>query len=208
MVGVDKLFAPLLGKPVLFYSLRALHESRLVHDIVLVLSPGNLDRGQSMVDANGWHKVRKVRQGGERRQDSVRLGLEELPDSEWIVVHDGARPFLEEGLLSRGLAEARATGSAVAAVPLKDTIKSADDDMTVTDTIPRDRLWAVQTPQVFRREALAEAHERVTDTVTDDAAMVERAGGKVRLFMGTYTNLKITTQEDLPIAEAILRSGA
>jgi len=100
------------------------------------------------------------------------------------------------------------TGAAVAAVAITDTVKSADDQLIVSKTVPRDGLWAAQTPQVFSRAVLADAHQRVSETVTDDAEMVERLGGKVRLFTGSYSNIKITTPDDLPIAEAVLRTRA
>ena len=206
MAGVDKTFVSLMGGPLISYSLKALHDSPQVDDIVLVLPRNSVELGRELVDATGWQKVKDVCLGGQRRQDSVRHGLERLPDSDWIIVQDGARPFIDGDMIARGLAEARDTGAAVAAVPIKDTIKSADGNLIVTETIPRDKLWAVQTPQVFRRDLLAEAHQRVTEEVTDDASMVERIGGRVRLFMGSYGNIKVTTSEDLPIAEVILRS--
>ena len=121
-----------------------------------------------------------------------------------IIVHDAARPLMDRNLIAAGLESARMTGAAVAAVPVTDTIKSADARLVVSETVPRDGLWAAQTPQVFSRTVLADAHRRVSETVTDDAAMVERAGGTVRLFMGSYRNLKITTRDDLSIAEAVL----
>ena len=206
MAGVDKTFVSLMGEPLISYSLKALHDSPQVDDIVLVLSRNNIERGRELVETTGWQKVKDVCLGGQRRQDSVRHGLERLPDSNWIIVQDGARPFIDADMISRGLAEARHTGAAVAAVPVKDTIKAADGQLMVTETIPRDKLWAVQSPQVFRRDLLAEAHQRVTEEVTDDASMVERMGGKVRLFMGSYGNIKVTTLEDLSIAEVVLGS--
>jgi 2-C-methyl-D-erythritol 4-phosphate cytidylyltransferase len=203
MGGVDKIFVPLMGQPLIAYSLKALNELPQVDDIVLVLSSASVERGRRLVEANGWRKVRDVCIGGQRRQDSVQRGLERLPDSEWVIVHDGARPFIDADMVLQGLAEARQTGAAIAVVPVKDTIKEARDGL-VSHTLPRDRLWAVQTPQVFRRELLEEAHRRISDDVTDDASMIERLGGKVRIFAGSYYNIKVTTPEDLPIAEAIL----
>ena len=206
MGGVDKIFAPLLGQPLIYYSLKAFHDTPEVTSVVLMLSPDNIDLGRELVDESEWHKVKHVCPGGQRRQDSVRLGLDMLPDSEWIVVHDGGRPLIEATLISRGLEEARDTGSAVAAVPVVDTIKSADHRLLVTKTLKRDELWATQTPQVFERQLLVEAHQRVSEESTDDAAMVERTGNQVRLFMGSYNNIKVTTPEDLRMAEAVLKT--
>ena len=206
MGGVDKIFAPLWGKPVIYYSLKAFDDAPEVTNVVLVLAPDNIERGRELVDENQWCKIKGICAGGQRRQDSVRLGLEMLPDSEWIVVHDGGRPLIETTLISRGLEEARDTGSAVAAVPVVDTIKSAGPDLIVRRTHKRDGLWATQTPQVFQRQLLADAHERESEEATDDAAMVERTGNQVRLFMGSYNNIKVTTPGDLRMAETILRT--
>ena len=206
MAGRDKIFDQLLGRPFIWYSLNTLNSAPQIDAIVLVLPRENVERGWELVRDHGLRKVSDVCPGGERRQDSVRAGLDRLGDSEWIVVHDGARPFLDHGLIAAGLAEAKQTGGALAAVPVRDTIKSAGTDLIVTDTLQRDRLWAAQTPQVFRRDLLAEAHRRVTEYVTDDASMIERIGGKVRIFPGSPSNIKVTTPEDLPIAEAILRA--
>ena len=204
MAGVDKQFMPIGGKPVLWRCLDALARCESVGEVALVLSERNLEAARLMVEANGWGKVTAVTTGGLRRQDSVRRGLETLGPCNWVVVHDGARPLLDAAMIGRGLCAASETGAAVAAVPVKDTIKVADDRMNVLETPPRDSLWAVQTPQIFRRDLLAEAHRRVTEDVTDDAAMVERIGVTVKLFQGSYTNIKVTTPEDLIAAEAIL----
>ena len=206
MAGTDKIFLPLMGEPLISYSLRVLNQLPQVDTIVLGLSPNSIALGQELVQASGWDKVKEVYPGGGRRQDSVRAGLELLSHVEWVIVHDGARPLIDADMVARGLEEARLTGAAVAAVPVKDTIKSADAGLYVSETLPRDRLWAAQTPQVFRRELLAQAHERISADVNDDASLVERLGVRVRIFMGSHANIKVTTPEDVPIAEAILRS--
>ena len=205
MGGADKQFAPVGGRPLLWRCLDALHRCADIDAVALVLSERNLEAARAMAADNGWRKVRAVTTGGPRRQDSVRRGLETLGPCEWVIVHDGARPFVDASMVARGLDAARETGAAAAAVPVKDTIKLADAAMNVVETLPRDRLWAVQTPQVFRRELLAEAHRRVSEDVTDDAAMVERIGVAVKLFHGSYSNLKVTTPEDVTAAESILR---
>ena len=206
MAGVDKIFALLEDRPLISHSIEVFQGLDLVTDVVLVLSPGSIDRGRRLIEAEGWSKVRDVCAGGDRRQDSVRNGLERLPECQWVVVHDGARPFIDEGLVARGLEEARPTGASVAGVPVKDTIKSASPDGVVKRTLQRDELWAVQTPQIFRRQLLEDAHRRISEDVTDDAAMVEALGVKTKIFMGSYQNIKITTPEDLVLAEAIARS--
>ncbi len=208
MGGMDKMLVPLMGRPLFTYSVRAFNDCPLVGAIVLVMSPLNVAEGRRLVKENGWHKVRDVCTGGERRQDSVRSGLDRLRDTDWAIVHDGARPCVDGGTIARGLREAREHGAAVAAVPVRDTIKSARPDMVIVRTVPRDGLWAVQTPQVFRTDLLRQAHRQVSEDVTDDASMVEQMGGTVRVFMGSYENIKVTTPEDIPIAEAILMTRA
>lgn len=208
MAGLDKLFTPLLGKPLLFHPLHVLQASALVHAIVLVLGDDHLAQCRALLDQYGWGKVHAVCVGGDRRQDSVRIGLEHLPAVEWVVVHDGARPCLSEDLLRQGLDAAGETGAAVPVVVPKDTVKEVDGQGMVTRTLPRERLGLAQTPQVFRRELLVAAHRAVAATVTDDAAMVEMLGHRVKAFPGSYANIKVTTPEDLALVEALLAQTA
>ena len=206
MGDIDKIFLELGGEPLILRSLSVLQACHSVTDIVLVTSESRLSIARTLVACHGLTKVSSVCAGGKRRQDSVRKGLDALNDCEWVIVQDGARPFIQPHIVEFGLLEARRTGAAVAAVPVKDTIKTADAQGHVVATIPREGLWITQTPQVFRRELLQQAHAEVSDDVTDDAAIVERIGVKVKLFAGSYSNIKVTTPEDLPVAEAIFRS--
>ena len=206
MGGVDKILSPVLGRALISYTLRVFNDSDRVSSIVLVVSGQSLDACRRLVDEHGLQKVQEVCEGGARRQDSVRLGLQRLNGMAWIVVHDGARPLVDAEMIESGVASASDTGAAMAAVPIKDTIKAADTDGIVLKTVDREGLWAAQTPQVFHYDLLAEAHRRVTDDVTDDASMVERIGGKVKLFMGSYDNLKVTAPEDLRLVEALLKA--
>ena len=159
-----------------------------------------------MVRSRGYRKVVQVCSGGERRQDSVRNGLEQLSPCDWVMVHDGARPCLDQAILERGMAAAVTCGAAVAGMPVKDTIKLVSEELLVTGTPDRSRLWAAQTPQVFRYSLLMEAHRDRAQTVTDDTFMVEGLGHQVQMFQGSYENLKVTTAEDLVLAEAFLRA--
>lgn len=205
MAGVNKTFAVVAGRSLLAHSIAPFQDSPLVDAIVLVMHADYLQQAQEIVATNRWAKVIAVCPGGQRRQDSVRLGLERLPRCEWVLVHDGARPCADAGIIERGLQAARETGAAVCAVPVKDTIKQVSPAGMVEATPPRDALWAVQTPQVFRYGLLREAHAHVTQDVTDDAAMVELCGGVVKVFMGSYANIKVTTPEDLLLADTLLR---
>ena len=208
MGGVDKVFAEVAGKPLLAHSVQVLEDTPEVDSIVLVLASENVERGRGLAAAQRWSKVRKVCAGGARRQDSVRKGLAAAKGAEWLIIQDGARPCVDAAMVRRGLDAAKETGAAIAAVQMKDTIKVVDQKMDVVDTPSRDMLWAVQTPQVFRAALLQQAHETVAEDVTDDASMVERIGGKVKVFPGSYENIKVTTPEDLAVVEATLRRRA
>ncbi|MDP2660487.1 MAG: 2-C-methyl-D-erythritol 4-phosphate cytidylyltransferase [Dehalococcoidia bacterium] len=205
MGGADKLFAPLAGEPVLAHTLRAFHACGAIDEIVLVLSPKNLAQGRLLVEQRGWWKVNEICLGGAERQDSVREGLARLKGCEWVVIHDGARPLVSQQLIICGLEEARDCGAAIAAVPVKDTLKVVGPRLEVERTPDRSSLWAVQTPQVFRYDLIWDAYTRSQAPAPDDAVLVERLGHKVKVYMGSYDNLKITTQEDLAIAETLLQ---
>jgi len=205
MGGLDKLFAPLGGRPLLARTLAAFQECSAVRRIVLVLAAENLARGLALAEEEGLSKVRTVCLGGRRRQDSVWEGLECLGPCAWVVVHDGARPLVTPQLIEEGLAAARETGAAVCALPAHETVKRVDEQGRVLRTLDRRRLWLVQTPQVFRYDILREAHERSRRTATDDAALVERLGHRVQVYPGSPRNLKVTTPEDLALAEALLK---
>ncbi len=207
MRGVDKVFVPLGGRPLILHSLLAFDECPAIDRIVLVLARDAVERGRALVAESGLRKVAAVGPGGDRRQDSVRAGLTALGDCEVVAVHDAARPLVTPDLIAAGLEAGRRTGAAVCAVPSRDTIKQADG-RKVQKTLDRGTLWLVQTPQVFRLGLLLWAHEQVTDDVTDDAAMVERVGGDVTVFDGTPLNLKVTVPDDLLLAEALLRLRA
>ena len=208
MEGIDKIFYPLAGKPMVWHSLATLQGHPDIEDIVLVTSEPSIAQARTIRESYELDKVSGICAGGARRQDSVRRGLERLGGCELVVVHDGARPFIGAKMLDRGILVAQDCGAAIAAVPVKDTIKQSDDRDLVTQTIPRDDLWAVQTPQIFRTSLLEEAHQRVHDMVTDDASMVEAIGHPVKLFFGSYYNIKVTTPEDLTFAEAIMNLKA
>lgn len=207
MDGVDKQVTLLRGEPVISHSLRVFETSDPVGPVVLVMSADNLEAGRDAVAEGGFSKVVDVVTGGERRQDSVKIGLDVLAGQdagapEFVAVHDGARPFIDSEMLERGLSTAEKIGAAIAAVPVKDTIKLAPHRL-VTETPDRSEMWAVQTPQIFRFNVLITAHEITTEDVTDDASMVEAVGGLVAVFDGSDDNIKITTPEDFELAGLI-----
>ena len=206
MAGVDKIFTCILDAPLIAHTVEALETCPAVSELVIVLSQDKIEMGKALAKKRGWSKVSSICQGGQRRQDSVRLGLERLSPCSWVAVHDGARPCVGPDLLERGIEAVRMTGAAVCAVPAKDTIKIVSTGGTVDSTLPRESLWMVQTPQVFRYDLLLQAHRECHDTVTDDAAMVEKLGHKVQVFMGSYSNIKVTTPQDMAIAEVLLKT--
>jgi 2-C-methyl-D-erythritol 4-phosphate cytidylyltransferase len=203
MSGTDKIFAPLAGQPVLLRVLQPFIDCPGVDRIVVVLNNRNYDEGKALIVEQNWEKEVAVCIGGRRRQDSVLAGLKLLGDCDLVVIQDGARPMVTEDLIEDGLAAAKETGAAIAAVPATDTIKLADKEMIARQTLPRDSLWLCQTPQVFIYDVLIKAYRDATTEVTDDAQIVELAGGKVKLYMGSYDNIKITTPADLAMAEML-----
>jgi 2-C-methyl-D-erythritol 4-phosphate cytidylyltransferase/2-C-methyl-D-erythritol 2,4-cyclodiphosphate synthase len=206
MGGKDKQLSMLRGLPVFTHSLRVMQQSQQVDHICVVFADHNIAAGREAIANADDRKIVCVTTGGSRRQDSVRIGIEALQaagvDFEWLLIHDGARPFIDEAMIARGLVAAQATGATVASVPLKDTVKQVAGEH-VTATPDRSTLRAVQTPQIFRASVLTSAHTAVTADVTDDASMVEQNGGDVTVFDGDYDNIKITTPGDMALAEAI-----
>ena len=205
MGDIDKVMALLGGKPILVRVIDAFQNCSAIDQVVVVLSKQNLEAGKQLIAEEGWSKATDVCLGGRWRQDSVLAGLSKLKKCDWVVVHDGARPLVTVDLIEQGLEAVKETGSAVAAVPVTDTIKVAGAEKFVEYTPSRHKLWAVQTPQVFRFDIIAEAYHGVRDEVTDDATLVEQLGHKVKLYMGSYDNIKVTTPDDLVLAEALLQ---
>ena len=199
MAGVDKTFAPLGGRPLLAHTLDRFEEFDPVQEIALVVAADALEQGRELARRYGYRKVSQICAGGERRQDSARAGLDALQPCQWVILHDGARPGVDAALLQRGLAAAKQSpdGAAIAAVPVKDTIKIVSPAREIAATPDRSTLYAAQTPQIFRYARLRQAHAQFVGDATDDATMVESLGDRVVVFPGSYRNLKVTTPEDL-----------
>jgi 2-C-methyl-D-erythritol 4-phosphate cytidylyltransferase len=204
MEGQDKLFSIVAGRPLLAHAIAAFEDCRTVQRIVVVLSDANYERGKAMLAEQTFSKVAGACTGGARRQDSVYCGLQTLGEVTWVAVHDAARPLIRPGMIARGLEAARETGASVPVMPLVDTIKEVDDNDNVARTLDRTRLRAAQTPQCFRYDLLLRAHREITADVTDDAAMMEKLGVPVKTYEGRRRNIKITTPEDIALAEAWL----
>lgn len=205
-----KAFALLAGEPLLVHVVRALRASETVARVVVVVAPGRCGDAATALRDHGL-AADAVCEGGPTRASSVSRGLDAASDSEVVAVHDAARPLVTPELVDRAVRALVDPWRAVApAVPLVDTIKLVDDVLQqVVRTVDRRGLWAVQTPQVFGRQTLQRLHARLDDpAVTDDLALVERAGGRVRVVDGDRRNLKVTYPDDLLIAEALLARGS
>ena len=210
---IQKQFLEVEGKPVIYYSLKCFQESPLIRDIILVTGEESLSYcKEEIVKRFGFSKVKKVTAGGKERYDSVYAGLCACDNTDYVLIHDGARPFVTEEILERTCFVVKETGACVVGMPAKDTIKISDRNKMVESTPAREKVWLVQTPQAFRYSLIKESYESIRckdmNGITDDAMIVEQESGvKVALVHGSYENLKITTPEDLIIAEAFLRCG-
>ncbi|TMC19558.1 MAG: 2-C-methyl-D-erythritol 4-phosphate cytidylyltransferase [Chloroflexi bacterium] len=210
MQGRDKLWTPLAGRIILARTIDVFEASPLIESIVLVPSTERLADISILCNNEGWHKIAAIVPGGARRQDSVCAGLDALaavtPTPQWVTIHDAARPLVTSAILEAGLKAAQEYQAAIAAVPVKDTIKLVQEGR-VTATLDRSQLWAIQTPQVFSFLLIHQAHHSpaAMGDVTDDATLIEQLGHPVVIFPGAYTNIKITTEEDLFLAEALIQ---
>lgn len=233
--GVAKQFLKLEGKPLIYYALQAVEQSKIIQECILVTGEEDMKKMQmEVVSKYGFQKVTAIIQGGSERCFSVANAMrwiasitKDEPDARDIVfIHDGARPFLTEEILERTLQAAQEYGACVAAMPSKDTVKLIDEEGFAKETPERKKVWTVQTPQVFERKLIIDAYRRFEDDmesrkasdasqeggkasgnvpVTDDASVVELyTDVKVKLVEGAYSNIKVTTPEDLLIAEAFL----
>lgn len=205
----SKQYLLLGGKPIIVHTLEAFEREPLVSEIVLVTGMSDVERCQEWAKAYHLNKVTRIIPGGLERQDSVYKGLQAL-NTEWVLVHDGVRPFVAQEHIRACCEAAWDSGAATLAVPVKDTVKVVDEEGFVSATPDRSSLWAIQTPQAFRRSELAAAHELAAEQGfmgTDDCVLIERTGKRVRIVEGDYGNIKITTPEDLDYAAYIRSKG-
>jgi 2-C-methyl-D-erythritol 4-phosphate cytidylyltransferase len=205
----SKQYLEIGGRPILAHTLDVFDRCDAVSEVCLIVPEDDCPYACDLVDGMRFSKPIRVIAGGKERQDSVKNGLDAIYNCDIVMVHDGVRPFVTEAIINRSIEETAKYGATVVAIPAKDTIKSVDAEGNVIETLDRKRLWQIQTPQTFRYEILKEAFDKAYKEGfygTDDAALVERLGCKVKVVEGSYDNIKITTQEDLVIAEAILKS--
>lgn len=207
---VPKQFLDLCGKPVLYYSLMAFEKSS-VQDIILVTGKEDIEYcKQNIIDKYHFRKVKKIVEGGTERYWSVKNGLEAAKGTEYVLIHDAARPCLTQDIIESSISEVQKMGACTVGVPVKDTIKVVDNNGFGIETPPRNSLWQIQTPQSFCYGDIVAAYkkmEQAKDTdITDDTMIIERyLGKKTKVITGDYTNIKITTKEDLLVAENFLK---
>lgn len=206
--ALNKVFLPLAGKPVLAHTAAAACQADAVTSLVVTAAEDEVDQVAGLLQSLKLTVTWQVVAGGSERQYSIANALKQVPaDAEIVVVHDGARPMAQPELFNQVIAAARREQAAIAAVQVKDTVKTADDSGWVTGTPDRRTLWSVQTPQAFERGLLFAAYETAGQAGylgTDDASLVERLGTRVKIVAGSYQNIKITTPEDLQFAETLL----
>ena len=213
---VAKQYLELCGKPLLCYALQTFEDS-FIDDVILVCAPEEIDYcRKEIVERFGFGKVAMIVEGGAERYHSVAYGLRAASDCDFVFIHDGARPLVDIDMLQRLYAAVEEYGTAIAAMPVKDTVKIADEEGFAKSTPDRRLVWQMQTPQVFAYEPIRAAYEKLLEEetqtirrgihVTDDAMVMETFGSlPVKLVEGSYRNLKITTPEDLKIAQALLQ---
>jgi 2-C-methyl-D-erythritol 4-phosphate cytidylyltransferase len=207
-MGFDKLFAAIAGKPVIAHSLGAFERANSVDAIVVVAREDRHDEIKKMVCDENFKKVHSIVAGGERRQDSVRAGLNRVDRQvKYVAVHDAARPLVTPAQIERLFQQCQIHGAAALAEPINDTLKRADADLLVAESVDRQKLYAMQTPQMFERALIDEAYSAIyaeNISVTDEVSAVERLGRKIAVVLNDDFNLKITYPRDLPLAEFVL----
>lgn len=213
---VQKQYLLINDKPVLYYALKAFEDS-IIDDIVLVTGNAEIDFCQKeIIEKYGFRKVRVITAGGKERYHSVACGLSTITwDCDYVFIHDGARPFVDQAMIERALASVQENSACVVGMPVKDTIKLADENGYVKSTPDRALVWQIQTPQVFEKKLITAAYQKLllneetlkkgNMPITDDAMVVEYFMNiQVKLVEGSYRNIKITTPEDLRLAEALV----
>lgn len=211
-MDMNKQYIEVEGIPLIARTLQVFEESSLIHEVIVVVNNNDMFYCKhNIVDAYKLEKVKLLVAGGEQRQNSVYNGLLEVNnESDIVIIHDGARPFINDEIIEDCIEAALEYGVSTTAVPVKDTIKSSEDGDYVDETLQRSKLWSVQTPQAFKYDIIMSAHKKAMEdgfTGTDDTVLSERIGIRTRLVMGCYNNIKITTREDLVFAEAIINKA-
>ncbi|MBI4823809.1 MAG: 2-C-methyl-D-erythritol 4-phosphate cytidylyltransferase [Nitrospirae bacterium] len=207
---ISKPFVLLIDKPLIAWTLITLNSVEEISEIIPVFRQEDTAEAIKLIERFSITKIKRIASGGSERQDSVLNGLRLIGDSvDIVLVHDGVRALVKKSLIENSIAELEGYDGVITAVPPKDTIKETDDSKMVIRTHNRSALWSIQTPQVFPFKTLLDAHEKALSDgfySTDDSALVERLGGKIKVLMGSYKNIKVTTPEDILVAEALMKT--
>lgn len=202
-----KQFAKVAGIPLLLYTLKGLHKTRHITEIIPVLRQEDMERGLEIIESRNLYKIRKIAPGGTERQDSINNALKLIKEKCLILIHDGARPLVSCGLIERLLQGIKGFDGVIPGLPVRDTLKEVNSKGLVLSTVKRESFWTVQTPQIFNSLVIKKAYDKAYKKgfyATDDAALVERIGGKIRVIAGDPFNIKVTTPEDLKLAEYLI----
>ncbi|MFA5092862.1 MAG: 2-C-methyl-D-erythritol 4-phosphate cytidylyltransferase [Candidatus Omnitrophota bacterium] len=207
----NKLTKPLVKidrKPAIIYSLETLNRHPKIREIIVVVGAKNKEAISKVISKCSFKKIKSFVLGGRRRQDSVYCGLKAVSvKSDLVLIHDSARPFVDSKSISKVIQAAKKSQAAILGVPVKATIKQTKKNSLVDKTLDRSNLWEIQTPQVFKKELIFKAYQKFSKSnVTDDASLVEKLGKKVQIVLGSYKNIKITTDDDLLLGQIIARS--
>lgn len=202
----NKVLMPILGQEILIYTIKAFSENKYINDICLVVGVDDLTVCEDLVKTHGLFKVKKIVTGGATRQESVYNGLLNT-DADYVCIHDGARALISDDLISRTIEDAFLVGASAPGVKCKDTLKAVDDNGFIKGTVDREKTVLIQTPQVFKKNDILECHKKAINdkiSVTDDCALAECYGVRIKITEGDYENIKLTTPEDVVTAEKIL----
>jgi len=207
---ISKPFIPISGKPILAYTIEKFEQCKLIDKIYLIVSPEEREIcHKNIILKYNFSKVQELVDGGETRQDSIYNGLKVLDkDTDIVVIHDGARPLVEEIIIQDSIEKAQKYGAAIAVIPIKDTVKKSENSFFIDKTLNREEIWRAQTPQTFKYDIILPAYHRAYKDkylATDDASIVERYGRKVKLIIGSEENIKITTPFDIIVADIFLK---
>lgn len=208
--GTNKTFNVFNGQPLILTTLMIFENIEEISEVIPVFNKKDMEDGLKIIKGSSLTKVKRTALGGKERQDSVFNSLKLIEgNADIVVIHDGVRPLAEESIIRKSIKELSGCDGVIVGVPVKDTIKEVDGSL-VQRTLKREVLWAIQTPQVFNFDVLMNVHKKAMQEkfyFTDDAAVVEKYGGKIKIIMGSYKNIKITTPEDIEIAELFLKKS-
>ncbi|MEN8904931.1 MAG: 2-C-methyl-D-erythritol 4-phosphate cytidylyltransferase [Clostridiales bacterium] len=210
--NINKQFIDILNKPLIVRTIERFYNLNFIEEIIVVINKNEIEYfKENILNKYNLKKIKKIVSGGKERQESVYNGILSVSDNSKIVmIHDGARPFIEEKIIQKAINETEKYGATIVAIPVKDTIKSINTEKYVETTLKRSKLYAIQTPQTFYKDIITKAHKEALKSNflgTDDSMLVENIGIKVKIVEGEIFNIKVTTKEDLIISEAIINSS-